>query len=187
MPWQSYFSSVASLKGCQHLFYFLVGQRKTLAPLPTTSWGIISLTVEMVSEPTPIQHLRTRPYSSQSNTRLTIFHLGQLILSATLASRPSTKSIVSLVTFYCGRLLISLLIDIGEVWANMLHNVYASLIGAHSWSSTERTNPSGTEGNIVFLHLFIDALPLQPCNPTCTYHRLPTKHNLALLPTNISC
>ncbi|CAA7257401.1 unnamed protein product [Cyclocybe aegerita] len=56
--------------------------------------------------------------------------------------------------------------DIGSVWANMLHNVYAALVGAHGWSATARTNPSGTEGNIVFLHLFMDALALQPCNPT---------------------
>ncbi|GLB39398.1 putative fungalysin metallopeptidase (M36) [Lyophyllum shimeji] len=55
---------------------------------------------------------------------------------------------------------------IGEIWANMLHNVYAALVAAHGWSSTALTNPDGTEGNIVFLHLFIDALPLQPCNPT---------------------
>ncbi|KAF8156604.1 Fungalysin metallopeptidase-domain-containing protein [Crassisporium funariophilum] len=56
--------------------------------------------------------------------------------------------------------------DIGEVWANMLHNVYAALVTAHGWSATARTNPAGTEGNIVFLHLFLDALALQPCNPT---------------------
>ncbi|KAI9434878.1 Fungalysin metallopeptidase-domain-containing protein [Lactarius indigo] len=56
--------------------------------------------------------------------------------------------------------------DIGEVWANILHNVYASLVTAHGWSATARTNPGGTEGNIVFLHLFLDALLLQPCNPT---------------------
>ncbi|KAF5380174.1 hypothetical protein D9615_006215 [Tricholomella constricta] len=56
--------------------------------------------------------------------------------------------------------------NIGEVWANMLHNVYAALVSAHGWSATARTNPNGTEGNVVFLHLFIDALALQPCNPT---------------------
>jgi len=56
--------------------------------------------------------------------------------------------------------------DIGEVWANMLHNVYAALVAAHGWSATSRTNPNGTEGNIVHLHLFIDALLLQPCNPS---------------------
>ncbi|KAF9460271.1 Fungalysin metallopeptidase-domain-containing protein [Collybia nuda] len=56
--------------------------------------------------------------------------------------------------------------NIGEVWANMLHNVYASLVSAHGFSTSARTNPNGTEGNVVFLHLFIDALALQPCNPT---------------------
>ncbi|KAF7301727.1 Extracellular metalloproteinase mep [Mycena indigotica] len=56
--------------------------------------------------------------------------------------------------------------DIGEVWANLLHNVYAALVGEHGWSAEARTNPDGTEGNVVFLHLFLDALPLQPCNPT---------------------
>ncbi|KAF5380129.1 hypothetical protein D9615_006235 [Tricholomella constricta] len=55
----------------------------------------------------------------------------------------------------------------GEIWANMLHNVYAALVAAHGWSSTALTDPSGSEGNVVFLHLLIDALPLQPCNPTC--------------------
>ncbi|KAJ7884574.1 Fungalysin metallopeptidase-domain-containing protein [Mycena olivaceomarginata] len=52
-----------------------------------------------------------------------------------------------------------------EVWANILHNVYAAFVTAHGFSTTVRTNPAGNEGNIVFLHLFIDALALQPCNP----------------------
>ncbi len=56
---------------------------------------------------------------------------------------------------------------IGEVWANMLHNVYAALVQEHGWSSTAMEDPSGAEGNIVYLHLFMDALSLQPCNPTC--------------------
>ncbi|TCD65526.1 hypothetical protein EIP91_002534 [Steccherinum ochraceum] len=56
--------------------------------------------------------------------------------------------------------------NIGEVWANLLHNVYAALVGAHGFSTTAHTDASGSEGNIVYYHLFIDALPLQPCNPT---------------------
>ncbi|TFK49223.1 hypothetical protein OE88DRAFT_1713503 [Heliocybe sulcata] len=56
--------------------------------------------------------------------------------------------------------------NIGEVWANMLHNVYAALVSAHGYSSTAKTDATGTAGNNVFLHLFIDALALQPCNPT---------------------
>ncbi|SJL08898.1 uncharacterized protein ARMOST_12272 [Armillaria ostoyae] len=35
----------------------------------------------------------------------------------------------------------------------------------HGWSSTAMEDPSGAEGNIVYLHLFMDALSLQPCNP----------------------
>jgi len=29
------------------------------------------------------------------------------------------------------------------------------------------TNPDGSEGNVVFMHLFIDHLAIQPCYPTC--------------------
>ncbi|KAK0462289.1 Fungalysin metallopeptidase-domain-containing protein [Desarmillaria tabescens] len=46
--------------------------------------------------------------------------------------------------------------DIGEVWANMLHNVYAALVQAHGFSTTAMDDLSGLEGNIVWLHLFID-------------------------------
>ncbi|KAK7687628.1 hypothetical protein QCA50_008842 [Cerrena zonata] len=56
--------------------------------------------------------------------------------------------------------------DIGEVWANLLHNVYASLVSAHGFAADAKTNPASTAGNSVFLHLFLDALALQPCNPT---------------------
>jgi len=55
---------------------------------------------------------------------------------------------------------------IGEVWANILHNLYAALVDSHGFSATARTNPGGTEGNIVFLRLFMHALLIQPCNPT---------------------
>ena len=58
-------------------------------------------------------------------------------------------------------------IVVGEIWANTLHNVYASLVSKYGWSETARTDPTGSEGNVVFLHLLIDALALQPCNPTC--------------------
>ncbi|KAK0491721.1 metalloprotease [Armillaria luteobubalina] len=55
--------------------------------------------------------------------------------------------------------------DIGEVWANMLHNVYAALVQTYGWSSRAMDDATGREG-IVYLHLFTDALSLQPCNPT---------------------
>ncbi|KAF9521526.1 metallo proteinase 10 [Crepidotus variabilis] len=56
--------------------------------------------------------------------------------------------------------------EIGEVWANMLHNVYAALVDTHGFSEQKLTNPDGAEGNIVFMRLFIDSLAVQPCNPT---------------------
>ncbi|KAJ7089038.1 Fungalysin metallopeptidase-domain-containing protein [Mycena crocata] len=56
--------------------------------------------------------------------------------------------------------------NIGEVWANMLHNVYADLVGELGFSEDAQTNPDGTEGNVVFMHLLMDALALQPCQPT---------------------
>jgi len=55
---------------------------------------------------------------------------------------------------------------IGEIWANMLHNVYAALVEKHGFSSTAMTNPDGTEGNVVFLHHFIDSLQILCANPT---------------------
>ncbi|CAA7257435.1 unnamed protein product [Cyclocybe aegerita] len=55
---------------------------------------------------------------------------------------------------------------IGEVWANMLHNVYASLVQQFDYSSDRFTNPDSPAGNVVFLRLFIDSLAIQPCNPT---------------------
>jgi hypothetical protein len=49
----------------------------------------------------------------------------------------------------------------------MLHNVYASLVGQYGWDAAARTDPTLKTGNAVFLHLFLDSLLLQPCNPTC--------------------
>ncbi|KAI9439555.1 Fungalysin metallopeptidase-domain-containing protein [Lactarius indigo] len=56
--------------------------------------------------------------------------------------------------------------DMGEVWANTLHNVYAALVITYGWSKNALTDPTTNEGNVVWLHLFMDALLLQPCNPT---------------------
>lgn len=56
--------------------------------------------------------------------------------------------------------------DIGEVWANVLHNALATFTAQFGWSPNARTNPNGGEGNIRFLHLLVDSLALIPCNPT---------------------
>ncbi|KAG9045613.1 hypothetical protein FS837_005999 [Tulasnella sp. UAMH 9824] len=55
--------------------------------------------------------------------------------------------------------------DIGEVWATILIEVYWALVGARGFNA-DKADVSSTAGNVVFLHLFVDALALQPCNPT---------------------
>ncbi|GLI72429.1 hypothetical protein PoHVEF18_000605 [Penicillium ochrochloron] len=55
---------------------------------------------------------------------------------------------------------------IGEVWANMLHNVLASLVDNRGWSNTGLTDSSGNLGNVVYMHLLVDGLSIQPCEPT---------------------
>ncbi|KAH8989253.1 Fungalysin metallopeptidase-domain-containing protein [Lactarius akahatsu] len=96
------------------------------------------------------------------------FVLGQYVINnpAGIRSHPYSTSATTNPLRYSSLKTLTEVHDIGEVWANMLHNVYASLVTAHGWSATARTNPGGTEGNIVFLHIFLDALLLQPCNPT---------------------
>ncbi|CAE6378154.1 unnamed protein product [Rhizoctonia solani] len=53
----------------------------------------------------------------------------------------------------------------GEVWANIWHEIYAALV-AKSGFSADKKNVSSTAGNVVALHLLVDALAIQPCNPT---------------------
>ncbi|CAE6448737.1 unnamed protein product [Rhizoctonia solani] len=55
--------------------------------------------------------------------------------------------------------------DAGEVWATIWHEIFAALIAKHGFSA-DKNNSAGTAGNIVALHLLVDALQLQPCNPT---------------------
>ncbi|KDN49853.1 hypothetical protein RSAG8_01918, partial [Rhizoctonia solani AG-8 WAC10335] len=54
---------------------------------------------------------------------------------------------------------------VGEVWALIWHEIYAGLINKLGFSA-KKNDPTGTAGNIVALHLFIDSLKIQPCNPT---------------------
>ncbi|KAF8986997.1 peptidase M36 [Hymenopellis radicata] len=53
----------------------------------------------------------------------------------------------------------------GQVWANMLHNVLAALVADRGFSKNAKRDPDSSEGNVVFLRLFMKALLLQPCNP----------------------
>jgi extracellular elastinolytic metalloproteinase len=56
--------------------------------------------------------------------------------------------------------------SIGEVWANMLHNVLAALADNRGWSDTALTDSTGDLGNVVFMQLLIDSLSIAPCEPT---------------------
>ncbi|KAJ6506310.1 putative extracellular elastinolytic metallo proteinase precursor [Mycena vitilis] len=48
---------------------------------------------------------------------------------------------------------------------NILHGVHAALVDAHGFNTDAPRQPEGLEGNVVFLHLFMDGLALQSCNP----------------------
>ncbi len=52
--------------------------------------------------------------------------------------------------------------DIGEVWTAMVHNVCATLIEMHGFSSVAKDDPCGREGNIIWVHLFLGAFSLLP-------------------------
>ncbi|KAJ7592604.1 Fungalysin metallopeptidase-domain-containing protein [Mycena floridula] len=107
-------------------------------------------------------------WNEKTSAAVPDYVLGQYVINdaAGIRSHPYSTSATVNPLRYSSLKTLTEVHDIGEVWANILHNVYAALVTAHGFSATARTNPTGTEGNIVFLHLFIDALALQPCNPT---------------------
>jgi len=93
-----------------------------------------------------------------------------LEISTLSDTRTSTRGRKSMVWFFSLRSSgISCETDAGEIWANMLHNVHAKLLEKYGFSAKARTNPSGKEGNIVWLHLFMDSFAIMPCNPTCKW------------------
>jgi extracellular elastinolytic metalloproteinase len=55
----------------------------------------------------------------------------------------------------------------GEVWANMLHNVYIALAQIYDWTWLFDKDTTIQAGNTIFFRLLFDTLLLQPCNPTC--------------------
>ncbi|EEB91178.1 hypothetical protein MPER_10503, partial [Moniliophthora perniciosa FA553] len=107
-------------------------------------------------------------FSHSDSAAITDFVMGQWVEnnSGGIRSHPYSTSASVNPLRYSTIATLNEVHDIGEVWANMLHNVYAALVGAHGFSSTARSNANGSEGNVVFLHLLVDALALQPCNPT---------------------
>jgi len=56
--------------------------------------------------------------------------------------------------------------SIGEIWANMLYEVYWSLMQATGKFNSNIFNPDTSAGNSLALQVVVDSLKLQPCNPT---------------------
>jgi len=57
---------------------------------------------------------------------------------------------------------------IGEVWAQALHLALGKLVETVGSSADALTNADGEGGHAVFMRLLVDALAIQPCNPTFT-------------------
>ena len=112
--------------------------------------------------------MRYSEWTEQTSSTLRDFTLGSFVVNRTAGIRTypySTSKTTNPLTYGSIKQL-NEVHDIGEVWANILHNVHQALITARGFSADAQTNPAGTGGNVVFLHLFIDGLALQPCNPT---------------------
>ncbi|TFK66605.1 hypothetical protein BDN72DRAFT_899704 [Pluteus cervinus] len=107
-------------------------------------------------------------WAEQKSATVQDYVLGQYVINNTAGIRThpySTSKTVNPDT-YSTLQSISEVHRIGEVWANTLVNVYAALVGKYGFNPKAKTSPDGTEGNVVFFHLFIDSLPIQPCEPT---------------------
>ncbi|KAF9262621.1 hypothetical protein L218DRAFT_1038883 [Marasmius fiardii PR-910] len=107
-------------------------------------------------------------FSHSDTAAVTDFVMGQWVTDdpAGIRTHPYSTSATTNPLRYSSIAQLNEVHDIGEVWANILHNVYAALVGAHGWSANARTNANTGEGNVVFLRLLVDALAIQPCNPT---------------------
>ncbi|CAE6517796.1 unnamed protein product [Rhizoctonia solani] len=93
------------------------------------------------------------------------FTLGSYVLTQNIRSYPYSTSKATNPLTYSALRTRTEVHDAGEVWANIWHEIFAALIKKHGFS-TDKNDASGTAGNIVGLHLLVDALQIQPCNPT---------------------
>ncbi|KAJ7175170.1 Fungalysin metallopeptidase-domain-containing protein [Mycena crocata] len=107
-------------------------------------------------------------WTEQTSATVKDYVMGQYVINdaAGIRTHPYSTSKTTNPLTYASVGTLNEVHNIGEVWANMLHNVYAAFVSKLGFSTTAHTNPDGKEGNVVFLHLFLDALALQPCSPT---------------------
>lgn len=55
---------------------------------------------------------------------------------------------------------------VGTIWCTMLFEVYWNLVDKLGFVENVKDNSNTTKGNVVFTHLMLDALNLQPCSPS---------------------
>ncbi|KAI0315941.1 Fungalysin metallopeptidase-domain-containing protein [Amylostereum chailletii] len=105
---------------------------------------------------------------TEQSSGIVDYIMGQYVVNdpAGIRSHPYSRSSTTNPLTYASVGTLNEVHNIGEVWANTLHNVLGALVDAHGFDANALTDPSSTAGNAVFLHIFIDALALQPCNPT---------------------
>ena len=141
--------------------------------------SLIHLSYSLLFLPPPNTSLTCSPlltsWMAQTSANTTDFIVGQYVSNRAqgLRSFPYSTSPTTNPLRYSSLQQLTEVHDIGEVWANMLHQVYAALVAARGFSNNKLTDANGKEGNIVFMRVMIDALAIQPCNPTCAFSFLP--------------
>lgn len=97
----------------------------------------------------PLQHKSFRSiisyrWTEQTSAEITDYVIGPYVFDnpVGLRTHPYSTSNVTNPLKYSDVASLDEVHKIGEVWANMLHNVYAALVKAHGFSSTAQTDPS---------------------------------------------
>ncbi|KZV98573.1 hypothetical protein EXIGLDRAFT_641442 [Exidia glandulosa HHB12029] len=106
---------------------------------------------------------------AQTSEDIKDFALGTYVLDSPIGIRSapySTDTKVNNITFELLQSSEGEVHVFGELWAEVLHLQLAALVAEYGFTSDARTNPTGTGGNVIWLHLFVDSLPLLPCQPT---------------------
>lgn len=140
----NFFSSFLSL-----MFATIAGWSRTVPRFRISYLGSMSpmtpLALGRTHTPRPSAHFFIF-FTYDCICSVTTFDLGPPTLLPTLALAHSTKCTVRphvlCINLHAVTPHLFRHADIGEVWANLLHNVLASLVTAHGFSSTARTDPT---------------------------------------------
>ncbi|KAL2917400.1 decapping endonuclease targeting mRNA [Polyrhizophydium stewartii] len=105
--------------------------------------------------------------AKSTDTRTTKIVVGDYVVnsSAGIRSAPYTTDLTVNSLKYSSLKTRNEVHDIGEVWVEMLWEVYWNLVDKKGFS-TDLYNAKSTAGNVVALQLVIGGMMNQPCNPT---------------------